>query len=287
MSGTKTRRFRSHFVSHVASWLVIAVTALVGQAAIPQTDSLGMLGVLIPQREVALEPSIEGQLVDVLVRIGDEVAEGDLIAVLDDEAWQRDVEAAQAGLEAAEAEQRLATTRLRIAEQALERQRVLLEQRAASREAVRSAERDVELAEAEASQSLARVRQQRAALDQMQAQLRQTRIRAPFAGRIAERYRNPGVTVSPGMAIVRLISSERLLARFAAPVELTDKPTAGRSVDIVVTDIGRTLQGRISQVGAEIDPASGMIISEAEVDLPDDWDGPPLSGQIVRVHLAN
>jgi RND family efflux transporter MFP subunit len=263
--------------------LVAAASAQVPQAP----EALGMMGILTPQREMALEPSIEGQLVDVLVRIGDEVGAGDVIAVLDDEVWRRDVEAAQARLEAAEAEQQLAATRLAIAEESLERQRLLLDQQAASRESVRTAERDVELATSQDRQSLALVRQQQAALDQIQVRLRQTRIRAPFAGRVAERYLNPGTTIGPGTAIVRLISSQELLARFAAPVESADALTAGRRVVVAVTDLGRSLPGTISQVGAEIDAASGMIIAEAEIALPDDWDGPPLSGQTVRVRLAD
>lgn len=257
------------------------------RTAAAQSDELGMMGVLIPQREVALEPSIDGQLVDVLVRIGDEVGEDDVIAVLDDEVWRRDVEAAQARVEAAEAEQQLATTRLSIAEEALDAQRRLLEQQATSREAVRNAERDVELAMGEASQARALVRQQQAALDQIQVRLRQTRIRAPFAGRIAERYRNPGMAISPGMPIVRLISSHELLARFAAPVELADELKSGSRVVVTIASLERAMPGSISQVGAEIDAASGMIIVEAQVRLPDDWDGPPLAGQTVRVGLAD
>ena len=261
--------------------------AIAGLPAAAQTDDAGMLGVLTPQREAALEPSIEGRLVEMRVRIGDVVAEGELIALLDDEAWQRDYEAAEARLQAAEAEQQAATTRLRIAEDSLVRQQALLEQQAVSREAVRGAEQAVELARAETSQSAALVRQQRAALDQLGVRLRQARVRAPFAGTIAERYGNPGMTVGPGTAIVRLISGDRLLTRFAAPVDHAEELIPGRPLLIIVVDLGRTLTGTISQVGAEVDPASGMIIGEAAVVLPDDWDGPPLSGQTVRVHLAD
>jgi macrolide-specific efflux system membrane fusion protein len=268
--------------------VLFGFTAVVCESpATAQPAKDGMLGVLTPQREVALEPSIEGQLVEVRVRIGDVVAEGDLIASLDDEGWRRDSEAAEARLEAAEAEQQAATTRLRIASDSLARQRALLEQEAVSREAVRNAEQAVELATAELDQSSALVRQQRAAVEQYRVRLRRAQLRAPFAGTIAERYGNPGMSVGPGTPIVRLISGEMLWARFAAPVELAEELSVGRKIHVVVVDLGRTMTGTISQVGAEVDPASGMIIAEAAIVLPQDWTGPPLSGQTVRVRLSD
>lgn len=252
-----------------------------------QESPEGMLGVLTPQREVELEPAIEGQLVSVHVRIGDAVSEGQLVAELDDEPMQRDLEEAQAKLEAVRAQQQEDVTRLRIAEDALERQRALFEQQAVSREAVRAAEQSVELATAELSHARASVRQQEAALEQYRVRVRQAQIRAPFSGTIAARYGNPGMTVGPGKAIVRLISSEKLWARFAAPVERARDLTLGHDVRVFVTDLGQELQGTISQIGSEVDPASGMIICEAAVELPDDWNGSPLSGQAVRIRLGD
>lgn len=245
-----------------------------------------MLGVLIPQFESEIEPSNEGQLRRVHVRIGDTVAAGEPIAELDDEPITRDLNEAAARLEAVRAEQQAAETRSNIAADNLARQRALLEQQAVSREAVRSAEQAVELAQAELEQARASVRQQDAAVEQFRARQRDARIVAPFAGTVAERYANPGMTVGPGRPVVRLISNELLWARFAAPVEHARELKVDAPVRLVAMNLGIELIGTIAQIGSEVDPASGMIVCEATVVRPANWTGAPLAGQTVRVWSA-
>ena len=250
------------------------------------TSEQGMLGVLTPRFEVELEPSFEGQLLEVHVRIGDAVAEGALVAVLDPEPVHRDIEEAEAKLEQVRAEQQEAATRLLVAEEALQRQRTLVEKDAVSKEVVRAAERSVELANAELHQAQAVVKQREAANRQLQSILRQTQIRAPFSGTVAERYSNTGATVGPGRPVARLISNEMLWARFAVPVSRASDLSIDRPVKIVVTLLREELSGIIRQIGSEVDPASGMIICEAAVAWPDGWTGPPLAGQAVRIWLT-
>jgi membrane fusion protein (multidrug efflux system) len=129
------------------------------------------------------------------------------------------------------------------------------------------------------------VKQQVAALEQQRARLRQAQITAPFSGTVAERYRNPGMTAGPSRAVVRLISNKMLWARFAAPAERAPELILESDVRVVVTGLGQELNGMIRQIGSEVDPASGMIICEAVVNWPDGWNGPPLSGQAVRIWL--
>lgn len=259
---------------------------LVGTHTAAGNSPEGMLGVLTPVLEVELEPSIEGQLVSVEVRIGDSVGEGSLIAALDGQPIRRDLNEAEAKLEAVRAMEEEATTRLRMAQDGLERQRALIESQAVSREAVRGAEQQVDLAMAELNRARAEVRHHEASVEYHRTRLRQTRITAPFSGTVAERYGNPGMTVGPGRAVARLISNDMLWARFAAPVEQARELALDREIRVVVTDLGVELRGRIRQIGSEVDPASGMIICEAMVEWPDGWTGPPLSGQAVRIWMS-
>ncbi len=265
----------------------LAVAALARAAMPAALAEAGMLGVLTPQRETALEPEIQGQLRVVHVRIGDKVASGDVVAELDSETIGQDLDEANARLEAVQAEHEAASTQLRIAEDALERRQRLLGQQAVSRGAVQAAQQAVELAAAEIDQAEASVRQQLAIVEQYRTRLRQTKMLAPFSGTIAERYVNPGMTVTPGRPVVRIISSDRLRVRFAAPVERAADLVAGRLLRIIAQNDGTELIGAVRQVGSEVDPASGMIICEGDVELPGDWRGAPLSGQAVRVWIRN
>jgi len=259
--------------------------AAVAPAAVLDADENGMLGVLIPRFEVELEPSYEGQLVEVRVRIGDEVEQGSIVASLDDRPIRRALEEVEARLAQATAEEAAARTRLRIAQDALDRQAALLRKQAVSRETVRDAQSGVDLARAELDQSRAVVKQYQATVQEERARLSETQIRAPFAGTVAQRYGRLGMTVGPNQPVARLISSERLWARFAVPVNRSSELEINREVRIAIVEIGETLRGKIRHIGSEVDPASGMIICEAEVDTPEGWTGPPLAGQTVRIWI--
>lgn len=258
--------------------------ALLLQCGVCSGDE-GMLGVLTPQQEVGLEPRIEGQLVAVHVRIGDVIDAGELIAELDDERFRQDLAEANARLDAAHAKLEAAETRVNVAQEALQRRRTLVEQQAVSREAVLEAEEDVALAAAELNEARASVLQQAAIVDQVDTRLRNTRIMAPFDGTVAERYSNPGMTTSPGRPVVRLISNDTLRVRFAAPVERASELSVGGDLKVGIASVNIELGGTISQIGSEVDPASGMIICEAVLDVIEDWRGLPLVGQTVRVWL--
>lgn len=252
--------------------------------AVDEAD--GMVGVLTPLLETELEPTIEGRLIRLVVRIGDRVDKGSLIAELEDGLIRRDLAEAAARLEAARAGEAEAGTKLRMAQGLLERQLALIEKQAISRESVRAAQEGVELAIAELDQATAEVRHHEATAAHHHERLRETRLLAPFSGTIAERYANPGMTVGPGRAVVRLISNEMLRVRFAAPVERAGDLVPDQQIRLIVTGIGQPLDGVITQVGSEVDPASGMIICEGAVSPPAKWRGPPLSGQAVRVWIG-
>jgi RND family efflux transporter MFP subunit len=275
----------NHNKKTLSFWAMATIILLGPEQGFAGAVAEGMLGVLTPQFEIELEPLIEGQLIRIHVRIGDIVTEGDLIAELDAKPIRRNLDEAEAKLEATRAEDEEATTRLSMARNVLERQRTLVEQQAVSRETVRAAEQEVELAVAELNQARAKVKQQIAAVEEHRARLRQTRITAPFSGTVAERYGNPGISAGPGRAVVRLISNEMLRARFAAPVEIAGELALERGVRIIVTGLDQELHGRITQIGSEVDPASGMIICESEIKSTESWNGSPLSGQAVRIWL--
>ena len=237
-----------------------------------------MIGVLTPRLELELEPRLEGRITAVHVRIGDRVDMGTVVAELDDEFLRQDLAQAEARMQAAQAELEIARTTLRVARDVLQRRERLVLQQAVSKESVYEAERDVALASVQVEQAQATVNQQAATVEQQRAQLRHTKLAAPFAGTIAERYGNPGESVGPGRPLVRLISNDSLRVRFAAPVDRAAELIPDHELRIRVGEFDIDLEGRISQVGSQVDPASGMIICEGIVEYPDNWAGTAASG---------
>jgi RND family efflux transporter MFP subunit len=243
------------------------------------------LGVLIPRQETNLVPLVEGRLEAVYVRIGDRVERGAMVALIDDGPILRELESADARLAEANAARAEVATKLGMAEESLTRLSALAEDQMVSREQARKAEQERELARSVLEIAQARVDQQRAERARLNDKLASTKIRAPFTGTVAQRYVNPGATVGPQTAVIRLIASEALWARFAVPIERSGDLHTGSRVRVRVPEMAIETRGIIQQVSSEVDPASGMLFCEATVDPPTSWDGPPLAGQVVRVSL--
>ena len=187
-----------------------------------------------------------GRVAEILVREGDRVSRGAVLARLDASELEARKAAAEAQLEAARAalaeleagargeEIAQARAAVRAAEQQLEdarrdlaRARRLHEGGAISQEALDKADTRFEVAEAtleQARQQLRvletgprreRIRAQRAAVAAAEATVRQAdaalgnaTVTAPFDGRVTTRHRDPGETVQPGQPVVTLLDPD-------------------------------------------------------------------------------
>jgi len=187
-----------------------------------------------------------GRIDSIAVREGDHVARGQVLAWLDRaepiarrRAMQAQAEAARAELaelergfrpeevEQGRAQLRAATQRLADAQRELDRTRRLQAGGAVSTQALDNAETAYELARAdqdhtqealrilETGPRRERIEAQRAAVAQAEAAvaeidavLDQAIIRAPFAGLVTVRHREPGETVAAGMAVITVLNPD-------------------------------------------------------------------------------
>ena len=243
----------------------------------------GWVGVVVAREAVDVASEVPGRIESMAVRPGDRVEPGDLLARLDTSQLSQDLAMAEASLEAVQAE-------VRRTESALQEVTTRYERRAAvpdtfSREELAATELEKETAEAAAAAAQAREREQEARVRQLRESLAKTDVRAPFAGTVALRYLDPGATVVPGTPLVRLITSDELLVRFAAPPEAAARLEAGDPVEIVLETTEARITGRVTQVAPEIDSASQMIFVEARLDEAT-RNGPARSGLVARVFPA-
>lgn len=72
----------------------------------------------------------------------------------------------------------------------------------------------------------------RVALDETRLRLRNSLVRAPFAGTVAERFVQPGEYLIPGAAVVRLVDTRTLEVRARAPVHLAARMAPGQRVAV-------------------------------------------------------
>jgi HlyD family secretion protein len=233
---------------------------------------------------------VPGRIAEVLVREGDPVSRGQLLARLDAGelearagAARAQAEAARATLAELEAGTRLeevahgraalrsAVRRLDDASRDLARAQRLFEGGAISREALDRAESAHALAEAGVDQARQqvtlletgarpeRIAAQRAAVDAALAAVRQaevalenTEVRAPFDGRVTIRHREPGEAVQPGQPVVTLTDPGDRWVRIYVPENRLGAVSIGQEAAIESdTFRGRAYEGRVTFIASE------------------------------------
>ena len=166
----------------------------------PILQQLQVQGTVTSARSAQLSAATSGQVESVMVDAGSQVMAGDVLLTLDAELAQLEVDAANARVD--QARQALSDANRRLLEV-----RKLAPQQSIAETLVLDIE--AEVAEDEA---LLREIQAQAALHQA-THARHT-VRAPFAGIVAAKLTESGEWVTPGQAIVRLISTSELRLDF-------------------------------------------------------------------------
>lgn len=177
-------------------------------------------------------------VVSIEAEVGDRVASGEVLAVLEDRDADLAVEAARPPYRAAVAE--------------FERLKELHRQNAAP--------------EAELERARYEMQSRKAALDRAELTLSRTRVRAPFRGVVSERHVKTGQRVTGEMPLFRVTALRPLRVRLLLPEGTLEGMEHGARVVVEGVD-GDTATGRVVIVGPTIDPASGT--REVVVELVD------------------
>jgi membrane fusion protein, multidrug efflux system len=206
-----------------------------------------------------------GTIAEVLVREGDAVSAGAVVARLDTrllEAERTRLEASRAAL-GAQAE---------LARRTNARQQDLLAAGHVAQQRVD--ETSLQLAQLEAS--LAEVD---AALVALEVRLSKAAIRAPFAGRIGARLLDAGAVAASGAAVVTLLEDAPARFRVALDPALAAGLVPGAAVEIETT--GGRLPARLAELAPELDAATRSRL--AFFDLAPGTQAPPArtSGDVV------
>ena len=232
-------------------------------------------GSLVPKSQFVVASKATGWLRELLVDIGDRVTRNEVIAVLDDEQFTRQVEQARAELQVAKANAENGASALDLAKREYERITALREKQIAS-----VAEMDAAAAQYNASQTqlkvtLAQVAQREAALEAAKLQLSYTQVRAFWeAGDpnrvVGERFVDEGALVQMNQPIVSILENNPLVAVVFVIERDYPKIRIGQQA-IITTDAypGRTFAGSIQRVAPLIRETSRQARVEIEVPNPD------------------
>jgi RND family efflux transporter MFP subunit len=193
---------------------------------------------------------VGGQVASVEVDIGDHVKNEQLLAVLDPEPYQLDVDATEAEL--AKARDNVTQTKAEY-----ERQKRIFEQGA-------GAERYVEVAEYQYKAAKSAVEYQIAKLDLARRNLRKTRMISPYDGVIAWRSVQPNEEVKAGQKIFEINAKGEMEVQLAVPETTVDRIHINDPATVTFPSLPReTANGRISYIGGAAVKANAFPVKVA------------------------
>jgi multidrug efflux system membrane fusion protein len=257
-----------------------APTVVVGvamAASKPVPVEFGTIGTVTTFATVALKSRIDGEIMEVHFRDGQDVKAGDLLFTIDSRTIRAQLEQAQANLARNQA-------LLVSAQREVERQNSLVKKKFASQQAV-------DQARASADSLAASVQADQAAVDAAEVQLSYTEIRAPIDGRagVVNLPRGNMVKANDSGSLVVLNQLRPIYIAFALPQRqlprvrqaMADGPLTVSAT--IPGDSGAPLTGDLTFVDNAVDPTTGTIQLRATFDNAETRLWP---GQFVNVTLT-
>lgn len=248
-----------------------------------EVDARGMVGVVVPRREVRLATDTIARIREVDAELGDRVEAGAALVVLDDTLERGELRSAQASVRAAEAEARRLALQAQHSSSEVERARKLGELLPATEiDKLRHEQGSAALGSKRAGADAA---ERKAQADLIASRIERSILRAPFAGVVVERFADPGAVVAPGEAILHVISDD-VVVRFAAPEAELPRLAVGAPIEVELPDLGLRVATTVETVAPEIDSATRIVMIEATVPLSADARARVLAGTRARVRAA-
>lgn len=210
-----------------------------------------------------------GRVVAIRVRVGDTVKANDVVAELDP----------------VDAKEQIAQARAQAKAAAAERNRAKVERDAAAAEVARLeplakdkliSELEIDRQRAKASALGASVESAAASEAEAQARVRllekrivESVVRAPFGGRVADRYVDPGAIVAAGARLVRVVAVAPLRVRFEVPESDVAQLAAGTVLTVTTQGTGnKGVPARVSGVASEVSRERRVASVEALIETP-------------------
>ena len=208
--------------------------------------SIAFSGSLTPLVQTTVKSKVSGEVNRVLVREGEAVAAGQLMAQIDTADLQAQVDARVAALEESKA-------KLSIAEKNRANNLQLLGQKFISQNAFDTAHSTFEAGVASMKSEQAQVRIARKAMDD-------AAVRAPFAGIVARRMAHAGEKVGVDSALFALVDLGRMEIEAPAPAAEIPSIRAGQAASFRVDGFGeRVFEGRVERINPVADPGSRAV----------------------------
>jgi RND family efflux transporter MFP subunit len=246
------------------------------------------IGSLASPSRVTVSAKVGGRLERFMVRVGDRLERGALVAELDPEEYRQQVEQAEAELEVAAAGLDGARIALEAAQRDLERVKVLRQEKVAAEAELDLADTQRRKAQSQLAMAEAQLRQKQVALEVANLHLEQTRVRAswpPGQGRrvVGERFAEPGSLVKAGDPLLTVLQLDPLEAVIQVVEQTYTRLRAGQQAR-VTADVfpGAVFEGTVTTVAPFLEESTRQAEVRIEVGNPE---GTLKPGMVVRVAI--
>lgn len=268
LSGALSGCSNEHRTEPVVPETVSDVSVVVAQKmAVP--DWLEAVGTVEAEQTSQVSSQVIGNIVGIRAQEGDLVQSGQILAIIDDAQTRSTVDQATAALAAAEKEVTASDSDFALAEATLKRYQQLYTKKSVSPQEFDEIKARCQSAEARRDMARAGQSEASAALTQARTALGYTRIRAPFAGMITEKWADSGTLASPGMPIFTIEDTRSY--RLETQIDESDirLVRVGQAVPVAIDSLGNVqLSAKVVQIVPAADPASRSFL--VKVKLPAD-----------------
>ncbi|MEL6214294.1 MAG: efflux RND transporter periplasmic adaptor subunit [Pseudomonadota bacterium] len=215
-------------------------------------------GTLEPVDNSVLSFEVSGLVQEVDVTAGDRFEEGQVLARMDKQPFELNVESAQAALSRAQAQ-------LEEKKSAYER-----EQRIQAQEAGATTQRAVDQARAAYESVRQTVSYSRAQLDLARRDLRNTELRAPFDGVVSQRLVEAFEEIGRGQPVFDVFVEGAMEAAVAIPENMIDEVYLGLKGEVRVPGRDQVYQAAVSEIGSAATAANAFPVKATITDPSED-----------------
>ena len=220
-------------------------------------DSLVLTGTLKPRHQVQVVAEVGARLMKVLRDEGARVAQGEVLALLDETDFRLAHDRARAALQVAEANRQHALVERERADNLKKTGGITDKDHLAAQVSLQVGE--AALAQARAEEAIAA------------QQLARARVTAPFAGRVAHRLADPGAMLAAGAPLFTLVDDGVLEFRAAVPSADFGKVHVGAVAEVTVDALpGHRSAGRLARLAPLVDERTRSF--EVVIEVPGNKD---------------
>jgi len=233
-------------------------------------EEILLTGSLRPKEQVEVIAKATGRVVKLAFELGDPVRKGELIAELESDELEQQVNRASAAMAVARAFSQQRRAQLENSKADLDRANLLLKEGLIPRQEYDSRRTAYEVVEAQLLLAQAQELEAQAQLSELKIRLSQSKIYAPMAGHVARRHVDVGALVSPSTPIITLVNLATLVTMANVPEREVGKLRVGNKATIEVDAFGdKEFAGHVARIAPVLDVSTRSATVEVEISNPD------------------